>query len=119
LYYYQKSYESFDALKNPLGIIQSQQNLGVIYFSKREFQKADSLLIKAKAKAKEANLTNLISSIDLTLALSYIHQGKLAEAENTIKEGIYYAEQVKSPRLIYDHNLASYKLELKRQNYER
>ena len=118
LQYYKKSLQMFTELNNPIGIIQSQQNLGVAYFNLNQMLKAEDFLIKAREKAKQNGLNNSIASINLTLSLVYISQGQFNKAEATILEGLKFAKLVKDSRLQYDYTLTSYRLESKRKNYK-
>lgn len=119
LTYYEKSLLMFTKLNNTIGLTQSLQNLGLIYFNLNQLDKAAGFLIEARKKAKENELNNSIASINLTLSSIYISQEKFEDAEKTIKEGASFAKLVKSPKLDYDYVLTSYELEYKRKNYER
>ena len=72
LYNYEKSSELFVELNNPIGIIQSLQNRGVIYFSTNQFDKAEKLLLEANEKAKKYEMNSTVASINLNLTKAHI-----------------------------------------------
>lgn len=115
---YEESLRMFKELNDIVGIVQSQQNLGLISLNLNRLDMAKDYLIEAKEKAKEHHLNNSIASINLTLSSVYILQGKYKEAEDTIKEGLYYTRLVKDSKLEYSYNLTSFDLENKRKNYQ-
>lgn len=114
---FEKSYELFEKLQNPIGITQSLQNRGVIYYTLRQLNRAEELLSEANKKAKENDLNNVIASANLTLASVYIEQNKFAKAEAVRDEGLAYAKLVKDKKLEQDYDYTSYELESKRKNY--
>jgi tetratricopeptide (TPR) repeat protein len=119
LQYYRKSLAMFTEMKNTVGIIQSQQNLGVVYFNLNELTKAEDFLIKARETARKNGLYNSIASINLTLSLVYISKEEYGNAEKTIAEGASYAKLVKDSRLEYDYIVTSYKMQSKQKNFEK
>lgn len=114
---YQQSLAMFKSLNNIVGIIQSQQNLGLIYLNLKQLDKAEKYLIEARDQAKQNKLNNPIANINMTLTSVYIAQERFDEAEKTIKEGLTYARLVKDSKIEYNYNLTSYDLENKRKNY--
>ena len=76
LKYYKQSLSKFKLLNNNIGIIQSQQNLGLIYYNLNNFDVAEKYLIDARKEAQKGNLNNSIASIDLTLSGVYISKEK-------------------------------------------
>lgn len=115
---YKESLAMFKILNNTVGIIQSEQNLGLIYLNLGQLDTAEIYLLDAQQKARENKLNNSIASIGLTLSSIYITQEKFNEAEKTIKEGLAYAKMVKDSKIEYNYNLTSFDLENKRQNYK-
>jgi hypothetical protein len=116
---YEKSSELFNDINNPVGIIQSLQNRGVIYFSLNQFSKAKSLLLNANVKAKEQELNNSVASIDLNLTSIFIAEENYKKAEEYLNEGIAFAKLVKNDKIIYDFTYSYYELESKRKNFEK
>lgn len=115
---FDKSYQLFKRLKNPVGITQSLHNRGVISFSLKQIAKAEKLLLEANRKAKENELNNTIASINLTLTSVYIEQNEFKKAEEIRDEGVAYARLVKDNKLEQDYLYTSYELENKRKNYK-
>jgi tetratricopeptide (TPR) repeat protein len=114
---YEISSKIFNELNNPIGITQSLQNLGVIYYSINNFEKAIEILTKANLKAKEYELNTSVASINLTLTSSYIATGKYELAEKYLEEGNAFAKLVNDTRKIYDYTYTRYELEYKKKNY--
>jgi tetratricopeptide (TPR) repeat protein len=108
----------FAALKDSVNLVLCLQNKGVIYFYLRQYEKADSLLLSASKEAHQLDLNETIASINLTIADSYIAQGKFADAEKAIQEGLIYASMVKDGKIQADFKYTSYQLESKRNNYK-
>ncbi|MDR3697862.1 tetratricopeptide repeat protein [Mucilaginibacter sp.] len=122
-YYQALSYDNqsnvlFAALKDSVNLVLCLQNKGVIYFYLRQYLKADSLLLSANDKAHQLDLNETIASINLTIADSYIAQGKYIDAEKAIQEGLVYASAVKDEKIQADFKYTSYQLESKRKNYK-
>ena len=116
---YEKSSEIFSLINNPIGIIQSLQNRGVIYYSLNQYVRAESLLLQANFKAKEFELNSSVASINLTLTSIYIAKNDYTKAEEFLKEGLGFAKLVKNDKIIYDYTYSYYELESKRKNYEK
>lgn len=119
LSYYKQSLLMFTNLNNKIGLIQSNQNLGVLYLNLGDFKKADSHLREALANAKQQKLNNSIAAINLTLSSINIAQNRFKEAEKTIEEGLYYTKLLRDTKLEYNYTFASYELEAKRKNYSK
>jgi tetratricopeptide (TPR) repeat protein len=119
LNYYNKSNDLFAALKDTANLIQCMENKGVIYYSLNQYDKAEALLLQANQGAKKTDLNEVIATTDLTLADLYIAQNKFNNAENTINEGITYANIIKNEKTESDFKYTSYQLEVKRKNFER
>jgi tetratricopeptide (TPR) repeat protein len=117
LIYYQESLSMFKILENKIGIIQSHQNLGVLYLNLRDFKSAEGHLIEALKKSKEEKLNNSIAAINLTLSSVHIAQSRFEEAEKTIEEGLKYAVLLEDSKLVRNYTLTSFELESKRKNY--
>jgi tetratricopeptide (TPR) repeat protein len=114
---YQESSEIFNELNNPIGITQSLQNRGVIYYSINNFEKAIALLLEANQKAKQFELNASVGSINLTLTSSYIATGNYSLAEKYLEEGKAFAKIVNDEKRIYDYIYTNYELEYQRKNY--
>jgi hypothetical protein len=108
----------FIKLNNKVGLIQNQQNLGLVYFNLNKLDLAEKYLTDARKDAQTNGLYNSIASIDLTLSTIYITQKRFEEAEKTINEGLKLARLVKDSKLEYDYLLTSYELENTRKNYQ-
>lgn len=117
LSYYKLSLAMFNILGDKVGVIQSHQNLGVLYLNLRDYASAEKHLIEALSKAKNENLINSAAAINLTLSSIHIAQQEFEKAENTIKEGLMFTRILKDEKLEYNYILTSYELENKRQNY--
>lgn len=117
LNYYKLSLSMFEKLGNKVGVIQSHQNLGVLYLNMRQYREAEINLSEALAKAREEKLTNSIAAINLTLSSIHIAQKEFDKAEKTIREGMIYTRMLKDAKLEYNYTLTSYDLEYKRNNY--
>ncbi len=118
LSYYKRSLAMFSRLKNQTGIIQSRQNIGLVYYNTKQYDIAEKYLNEARNGAKRAKLDNTTSSIDLTLSAVFVEQGCFDEAQALIAEGSRLAKLVKNSKLEYDFLLSSYELEAKRKNYQ-
>jgi tetratricopeptide (TPR) repeat protein len=116
---YEKSSILFNEINNPIGITQSLQNRGVIYYSLNQFDKAEFLLLQANTKAKEFELNSSVSSINLNLTSIYIAKGNFEKAEQFLNEGLAFAKIVKNDKIIYDFTYSYYELERKRKNFEK
>lgn len=117
LFYYKLSLGMFNNLGNKIGVIQSHQNLGVLYLNLRNYPKAEKNLLDALSKAKQEKLINSIASINLTLSSIHIAQQQFEKAERSIKEGLLYTRMLKDEKLEYNYILTSFELENKRKNY--
>jgi tetratricopeptide (TPR) repeat protein len=119
LKYYNESESLFTTLKDSVNLIQCQQNKGVVYFNLRQLDLATQLLTDAIVKAKDKDLNESVASIDLTLALLYISEGKFDQADKVVNEGTAYALITKDDKMRYDFLYTHYQLEFKRKNFER
>ncbi len=119
LNYYKQSLLMFQQLNNSIGVLQSQQNLGLIYLNLNELEKAEKYLIDAREKAYKNSLNNSIANLNLTLSSVYITQKKFKLAEASIKEGLKFARITKDSKLEYNYILTSYDLENVRKNHQR
>lgn len=116
---YEKSYQIFNQIDNPIGITQSLQNRGVIYYSLNQFNEAEKILLEANKKAKEFELNGSVASINLTLTSIYIAKGAFAKAEEFLNEGVAFSKLVNDEKRLYDYTFTSYELEFKRKNYQK
>jgi len=119
LNYYNKSSDLFTELKDSVNIVQLMENKGVIYFNLHQYDKAESLLLKANKEARQLDLNETVASIDLTLAELYTTQNRFVDAEKIIEEGVVFAGMIKSEKMKYDFEYTSYQMELKRKNFEK
>jgi len=118
LSFYNKSYNLYAALKDTVNLVQCMQDKGVIYFNLNQYDTAESLLLKANKEAKQLDLNETVGSIDLTIAALYIAQSKFTDAEKTIQEGLVFSKIVKDDIMQSNFKYISYRLELKRKDYE-
>jgi tetratricopeptide (TPR) repeat protein len=118
LKYYNDSESLFTILKDSVNLIQCQQNKGVVYYNLHQFDLATSLLTDAIVKAKDKDLNESVASIDLTLAVLYISEGKFDLADKVVSEGTAYALITKDDKMQRDFIYTHYQLEFKRKNYE-
>ena len=116
---YEKSSILFNEINNPIGITQSLQNRGVIYYSLNQYNTAEKLLLEANLKAKEFELNNSVAAINLNLTSIYIAKNDFLKAEEFLKEGLAFAKLVKNDKIIYDFTYSYYELESKRKNFEK
>lgn len=116
---YEKSSQLFNEINNPIGITQSLQNRGVIYFNLNQYEKAKDLLLEANEKAKEFELNGSVASINLTLTTIFTLKGEYKLAEQFLNEGLAFAKAVKNDKIIYDYTYTAFELEAKRKNFEK
>ncbi|OAQ40623.1 hypothetical protein A5893_06680 [Pedobacter psychrophilus] len=116
---YEKSSQLFNEINNPIGITQSLQNRGVIYFSTNQYDKAEKLLLEANEKAKIHELNSSVASINLNLTSIYIAKNNFLKAEQYLQEGKAFAKLVSDDKRIYDYTYTNYELEFKKKNYEK
>jgi hypothetical protein len=114
---YEISSKIFNELNNPIGITQSLQNRGVIYYSINNFDKAIEILTQANLKAKAYELNSSVASINLTLTSSFIAIGNYELAEKYLEEGKAFAKLVNDAKKIYDYTYTKYELEYKKKDY--
>ncbi len=114
---YQESLSMFEILDNKIGIVQSHQNLGVLYLNLRDFKSAEDHLVIALKKSKQEKLNNSIAAINLALSSVHIAQNRFEEAEKTIEEGLQYSELLQDSKLVNNYTITSFELENKRKNY--
>ena len=116
---YRKSLALFTDIDEPVGIIHSLQNLGVLYFRTHDYKRAEKFLREANQKAKEKDLNTTVASINLTLTSLLVQTERFTEAEEMLKEGISYSELVNNPRLLQNYTYTYYELEKSRGNFEK
>jgi len=117
LSYYEKSYELFNELKDPIRLVQCLQDLGVIHYFLHDYAKAKQFLLEANASAKARDMNVNVATINMTLTDIYLAESNFDEAEKYIKEGKTYAEIIHNEKDIYDYKHSAYELENKRKNY--
>jgi tetratricopeptide (TPR) repeat protein len=108
----------FTALKDSINMVQCIQNIGVVYYHLKQYDKAEELLLDASKAAKKLDLNESIARIDLVLTDLYIVQNKFDDAEKTIAEGLTLSDIVKSKKTAFDLKYMSYLLDLKRKKYQ-
>jgi tetratricopeptide (TPR) repeat protein len=118
LKYTQLSHSLFNKLNNQLGVTLALQNIGVIFKSLNQPEKAEFFLLEANKRAKSADLNTVIGSINLTLVEIYKNKGDFIKAEQFLNEGKYYAEIGKDIKLQSDLLKKSYQLANSRKNYK-
>lgn len=115
---YNQSYDLIKKLDNPELTVAVLQNLGVIHSATGNNTKAKDYLFKALEQAKALDLNQSVSQINLTLADIYIAEEDFKKAEESLTEGKAYTVLGKNDLMQHSYQLTSYKLELKRKNYE-
>jgi len=119
LKYYGQSEALFSIVRDSVNIIQCEQNKGVAYFKLNQVDEAAKLLTDASDKAKAKDMNEAVASIDLTLALLYMQQGKFTDADRVVQEGTTYAQITKDEKMMHDFIFTNYQLEFQRKNFER
>ncbi|WP_222103978.1 tetratricopeptide repeat protein [Mucilaginibacter corticis] len=117
LSYYEKSYQLFSDLKDPIKLVLCLQDLGVIHYFLHDYEKAKQFLLEANKSAKDKDLNVNVATINMTLTDIYLAESNFDEAEKYIKEGKTYAEIIHNEKDIYDFKHSAYELESKRKNY--
>jgi tetratricopeptide (TPR) repeat protein len=116
--YYGKSRELFVKVKDPDNPTIILQNIGVIYYKLRQYDKAEKLLLEANKEAKSKEMNTSIAKVDLTLSSLYTEKRMYDEAEKFTEEGIGYAQQTKDADLEAEFTYNSYQLAFHRKNYQ-
>lgn len=116
---YKKSNIMFQEVKNPIGITQSLQNMGVIYYNLNDLGNSEILLMQANSKAREYELNSSIAGINMTLSSIFIKKHDFEKAEKYINEGIGFSKIVNDQKKIYDYTYISYELENSRKNFKK
>lgn len=116
---YQKSYEIIRKLDDSEFTVLVLANLGVVESVTGHLDKAKGYLFDALKLAKEHDYNATIAQINLTLAAIYIDQENFDDAEKSLNEGKAYAELIKNENILHIYRMDSYKLELKRKNFEK
>jgi tetratricopeptide (TPR) repeat protein len=116
--YYNKSRELFVKINEPVYPIIILQNIGVIYYSLKQYDKAEQLLLQANKEAKNKDLNTLVASTDLTLSSLYTEKGMYDAAQKFTDEGIGYAQQTKDADREAQFTYNSYQLAYHKKNYQ-
>ncbi len=116
---YHQSYEIIRKLDDPESVVLVLANLGVVESVTGHLDKAKTYLFEALKLAKEHDYNAPIAQINLTLAGIYTDQGKFDDAEKSLEEGRAYAELIKNENILHFYRMDSYRLELKRKNFEK
>ncbi len=93
LQYYYTSMEYDEQNNNQNGLAVSLREIGRIYLSIEQIDKASNYLLKAKEIADNIDSLLLKASANLHLAQLNIAQGNLIEAKNLLHNGLGYAEK--------------------------
>lgn len=115
---FQTAMELFKEINSPELIILCMQNMGEAYYDLKQYQKAEGILQKAFAKARDLNLNISIAGINLTLSNVYLNQNKFHKAEKALKDGLEYVKHLNNRDLKNDYNYAFFQLEYKKKNYQ-
>lgn len=115
--FYNKSRELLVKLNNPVDPIIILQNIGVIYYQLKQYDKAEQLLLEANREAKNKDLNTVIGNIDLTLSSLYLEKGLYAEARKFLEEGVGYAQATKDAEQEAQFTYNSYQLAFHQKNY--
>ena len=94
-------------------------NLGIVESITGHQDKAKTYLFESLKLAKEHEYNQLIAQINLTLADIYTGEESFDNAEKCLDEGKAYATLLKNEHILQTCRFNSYKLELKRKNYEK
>lgn len=117
--YYNKSRDLFVKINDPVNPIIILQNIGVIYYKLKQYDKAEQLLLQANKEAKSKDLNTVIANVDVTLSSLYTEKGMYDAAQKFTDEGIGYAQQTKDADLEAEFTFNSYQLAFHRKNYPR
>ncbi|WP_158826528.1 tetratricopeptide repeat protein [Mucilaginibacter lacusdianchii] len=115
---YDKSFQLINEVGDKSLLVAVLQDMGVVYKSIGNYEKAKSLLFEANKQAKEADLNLAIAQINITLSEIFTTQGLFTDAEHWLNEGKAFASVTKNEKLMDDYEGSFYMLELKRKNYE-
>ncbi len=115
---FQKSMQLFKQLDAPVLIIQCLENIGDVYNSLRQYDKAETTLNEAFAKASDKHLYYTMASINLTLADVSLSENNFDRAQQILKTGSFYTRKIQNKDLENDYTYAFYQLEFKRKNYQ-
>ncbi len=116
--YYNKSHSLFANLNDPVNSIIILQNIGVIYYKLKQYEKAEQLLLEANKEAKSKDLNTSIGKIDLTLSSLYLERKMYDKSAKFLDEGVGYAQATKDEELEEYFTYNSYQLSVHRKNYE-
>ena len=116
---FDRSYRIFRKLKDTVSMIIYLQNTGRVYHRLHQIDLAKSRLIEAIQAAKDLKHYTTLSGCYLSLSYIYLEQNEFKLAEETISEGLKYAQKVKNRILDNDFVRVRYELELKKKNYQK
>jgi tetratricopeptide (TPR) repeat protein len=116
--YYNKSHDLFTKLNDAVNSIIILQNVGVIYWKLKQYDKAEQLLLQANREAKNKDLNTLIAKADLSLSSLYIEKQMYNEAQKYLDEGVGYTQATKDENLEAYFTYNAYQLEVHKKNYE-
>jgi tetratricopeptide (TPR) repeat protein len=116
--YYSKSRELFTKLNDPVNSIIILQNVGVIYWKLKQYDKAEQLLLQANREAKSKDMNTSIGKIDLSLSSLYIEKKMYDAAQKFLDEGVGFAQATKDEKLEADFTYNAYQLEVHKKNFE-
>ena len=115
--YYKRSGELCTKLKDSVNSINILQNVGVMHYKLKQYDKAEQLLLQANREAKTKDLNTVIGNIDLTLSSLYLEKGMYAESKKFLEEGVGYAQATKDEELEAEFTYNSYQLAFHQKNY--
>ncbi|MDB5144167.1 MAG: tetratricopeptide repeat protein [Mucilaginibacter sp.] len=116
--YYNKSRDLFTKLNDAVNSIIILQNVGVIYWKLKQYDKAEQLLLQANREAKNKDLNTSIAKIDLSLSSLYIERKMYDAAQKYLDEGVGYAQATKDEQLGAYFTYNAYQLEVHKKNFE-
>ncbi|RKD13778.1 hypothetical protein BCY91_09455 [Pelobium manganitolerans] len=115
---YEKSRKIFTVTKNTIGLTQSLQNIGLIYYRTGNLELAENYLLLAKARAQEYSLNNTIAMLNLTLSSIYMAKNNFPAASNCITEGLAFANLIGDEHRKKQFIYSLYELEKKQNNFK-
>ncbi|WP_289028911.1 tetratricopeptide repeat protein [uncultured Algoriphagus sp.] len=100
-----------------VGVMMAKSNLGSVYFSKNDLNRAESEYIMALEIAQKGGFTRNVGTIMLGMADVYSGQGRYQEAEKYFRDGIALAEEIQALPLLEDGYRGLGKLYERRGNF--
>jgi len=116
--YYNKSRDLYLKINDPSNPIIILQNIAIIYYKLKQYDKAEQMLLEANRQAKSKDYNTLIAKVDLTLSSLYTEKKQYDAAQKFTDEGIGYAQQTKDADMEAQFTYNSYQLAFHRKNYQ-